>query len=367
MPEAINPVKLYRPAFSSTNSSKNAMIPESPQDMLVLSNKDLDKKEEKKSFLEKFGIDIAAFTTGIVGIGAAVKMGRINKQLNQKAVSILESVGVKTSPIKSFFKRNIANLEEIESVLVKDKLTGLPNRRYLDEYSKKAFNKAKKDGSELHVFMFDIDKFKNVNTALEHSGGDTVLKRSSDVISKIIEEYKAQGKEILFARYGGEEFTLVVQDLPKEEALKIAEKLRSSVNKDKELKSHAADLSAFFKREIKKLEDKGIKNLSADEIKKLDELKNSGFEIVDKNNGFTISSGMCSLSEHKKIVNIPHDTFMLADLALATAKDTRNSLCCAEKKEVVKYALHKLDNAAKGKTILSVEEKARLDKILEKN
>ncbi|HBG49518.1 MAG TPA: hypothetical protein DDW90_08470 [Cyanobacteria bacterium UBA9971] len=332
MPEAISSVKVYKPAFSSNNIIKSAMIPESPQDKLEIANKNLNK-EEKKSFLGRFGIDIAAFTTGIVGIGTALKMHKVNKYLNQ--------------------------------IAFKDSLTGLFNRRYLDKYLQDAVIKAEKNGTELHFFMIDIDKFKNVNTALDHDGGDTVLKRSTAVISQVVDKYNTQDKELLFARYGGEEFTLIVKGTSKDEAMRIVEESRSVVNKDKELKAHAENLATYFSREIKKLEKlKDERPLLAEEAKKLKELKNSGYEIVEKNDGLTISAGMCSFKDHDKIIKIPHDALILADLSLGRAKNTRNSLCIAETEEVVKYAKFKLENAANGKAKLSAEEKSHLESLI---
>ena len=347
MTEAIKPVSIYKPAFSSNNNITSAVkIPESPQDKLELSKKNLNNlnTEEKKSFSEKFGLDIAAFTTGIAGIGAALKMGKINKQLNQKAVLILESVGVKSSPLKSFFKRNIDNLEKIENVLVKDKLTGLFNRRYLDAYLKKAFEKAKKDGTELDVFMFDIDRFKMVNTALGHDGGDAVLKQSSEAVSKVVEKYEKQGLKVIFARYGGEEFTLVVEGAPKAKAKEIAEEIRETVNKNKDLKDHAEKFVEFYKKSADELRLRGEQNLKPEEVHLLHDYDFLHKHVRD-NNGFTISAGLCSLKDHAGIIDAPFDSIKMADLALEHAKNAgRNQLAEVDKTGLEEYAAYKLKN-----------------------
>lgn len=353
MLEITSQTNFCRPAFGNNNIVKTPVIPESPQDKLELGNKKL-KKEEKKSFLGKFGLDIAAFITGVVGIGAAVKTGKINQQLNQKAVSILESVGVKSSSVKSFYGRNIANLEQIENVLTKDALTGFPNRRFLDEYLKNAFNKAKKDGSELHVFMFDIDRFKMVNTALGHDGGDAILKKSSDSISKVVDKYKEHGVNVLFARYGGEEFTLVVDGVPKNKAIEIAQEIRTAVNKCPDLKNQANNFVEFYKKAANALKARGEKNLTSEEKFLLTDYEFLA-NHVEKNRGFTISAGMCSSKDHDHIINSPNDTLKMADLALESAKNAgRNQLAEVSSDELAEYAAYKLKEASERKIKLPV-------------
>lgn len=334
MPDAISSVRLSTPVFKSNNNVSIADFPESPQDILELGNTVKNTETEKKSFLSKYTANIAAFSAGIIGLGAALKMHRANKVLNQKAVSILESVGVKASPIKSYFKRNIENLQNIEDVLIKDKLTGVFNRRYLDEYLKKAFNRAKGNGANLHVFMFDLDRFKMVNTALGHDGGDEVLKCSADAISTIVDKYKKQGVDLLFARYGGEEFTLVVDGVPKKKAIEIAQNIRASVNRCVNLKTHAKKFARFFKNEAELLRNAGEHTLDKEQAYLL---KDYEFlhDHVRNNEGFTMSSGMCSLKDFNHIVDKPNETVKLADLALERAKSTgRNQLVMAGKEEL---------------------------------
>ncbi len=363
MTETVSPINIYKPVFKSNNVSENPVMPKSPQDKIELENKN-QTKNINKSFLNRNVIDIAAFATGIVGIGFTLKMNKANKTINKKAVSILESVGVKNSSIKSYFKRNLANLEQIENVLVKDKLTGLFNRRYLDEYFKKAFTKAKKDGTELHVFMFDIDRFKMVNSALGHDGGDSVLRNSSAAISKIVDEYKSRGTKMLFARYGGEEFTLVMEGVPKDKAIEAAQKIRNSVNQNKDLKKHANNFAGFFNEAANSLRAK--KNLSQEEkflLNDYDFLHNH----VKKNNGFTISCGLCSLKEHNEIIDAPHEAVKLADLALENAKNLgRNRLSEAGSNELAQYTTYKIKDAFERRIKIPVEERAKLSSIIAK-
>lgn len=344
-------------------TSVSAKIPESPQDTVDFSDKNTTKKE-KKSFLSKFGVDIAAFATGAVGIGAALKTGKFNKQLNEKAVLILESVGVKSSSLQSLSEK----MHQLGEIITKDGLTGLINRLRLDKYLKDAFNNAKNNGAELHVVMFDIDRFKNVNTALGHDGGDAILKYFSESISKVTKKYEDQGVKVKIARYGGEEFTLIVEDAAKDKAKKIAEEIRVSLNQNKALEGHANKFVEYYKNaEAKLMKKRDEKGLAPSEEALLEDYKYLHAH-VEKNGGFTVSAGISSLSEHKGIIDKSYDLLKIADLALEEAKNTgRNRQGDVNNHVLEEYAVFKLDNASKGKCVLTVGQKSELLEIVKNN
>lgn len=76
------------------------------------------------------------------------------------------------------------------------------------------------------MMMLDIDNFKAVNDTFGHLVGDKVLIRFSDILKENLR------KTDLIARWGGEEFTVLFIDTPKEEAIKIVEKLRIAIKED---------------------------------------------------------------------------------------------------------------------------------------
>ena len=114
-------------------------------------------------------------------------------------------------------------VEQLEELSTRDGLTGLYNRRYLDEHLAKIFIEAQVNSQPLTVLIADIDNFKAVNDNLSHATGDTVLK----IVAKLFDD-PTWGADIV-ARYGGEEFVIVFKETSLDKVLHIAEKLRLKI------------------------------------------------------------------------------------------------------------------------------------------
>ena len=119
--------------------------------------------------------------------------------------------------------------KELEEFSVKDTLTNVYNRRYYEEQMEKEMKNAKRYNYDLSLIMFDIDFFKKVNDTYGHSVGDEVLIHLSELIHSSLREGDS------FCRIGGEEFIIILPHTQKEDAAKIAEKLRVMVEKDKKV------------------------------------------------------------------------------------------------------------------------------------
>ncbi len=103
--------------------------------------------------------------------------------------------------------------KELESQVITDSLTGLPNRKALEDELKRAFNRSKRSGSLLAVCVLDLDNFKPINDIYGHEAGDDALK----VISNRL---KLSLRNIDFiARVGGDEFVVLIEDLDSKEAI----------------------------------------------------------------------------------------------------------------------------------------------------
>ena len=109
--------------------------------------------------------------------------------------------------------------ELLERQTREDGLTGLSNRRHLEEFMRKAFSEAQQDSSALSVILLDIDHFKAVNDRFSHATGDKVLQAVAALMREHINPDELAG------RFGGEEFVLVLHASPKE-SYERAEKLR---------------------------------------------------------------------------------------------------------------------------------------------
>ncbi len=111
---------------------------------------------------------------------------------------------------------------ELSRMASKDALTGLYQRRYLDE-SINNYQNATYSGS---LLMVDIDKFKAVNDTYGHQVGDEVLKQVSQVIQRLIREGD------IAARWGGEELAVYFPQVDKSRAQTIAEEIRIAVSEE---------------------------------------------------------------------------------------------------------------------------------------
>ena len=117
----------------------------------------------------------------------------------------------------------------LENMSIKDALTNVYNRRYYEEQIEKEMADAKRYHYDLSLIMFDIDFFKKVNDVHGHSVGDEVLIHLAGLINGALREGDA------LCRIGGEEFMIILPYTTKEDAAKIAEKLRIKVAQDKEV------------------------------------------------------------------------------------------------------------------------------------
>jgi diguanylate cyclase (GGDEF)-like protein/PAS domain S-box-containing protein len=116
----------------------------------------------------------------------------------------------------------IKNLQEqLREQAIRDVLTGLFNRRYLDEVLERELSRAMREGHPLTVMMLDIDHFKKLNDTYGHQAGDEVLKALGNMLRQ-----NARTEDIP-CRYGGEEFLLVLPNMSLADARVRAEQWRA--------------------------------------------------------------------------------------------------------------------------------------------
>ncbi|WP_027469662.1 tetratricopeptide repeat-containing diguanylate cyclase [Deefgea rivuli] len=115
-------------------------------------------------------------------------------------------------------------LQALESAAYHDALTGLYNRRALDERLPELMRTAQENQESLWALMIDFDHFKSVNDHFSHHIGDVVLKMSCEALAKLTRERD------MLARYGGEEFVLILTHVDGNIAHKIAERMREKIS-----------------------------------------------------------------------------------------------------------------------------------------
>jgi diguanylate cyclase (GGDEF)-like protein len=129
----------------------------------------------------------------------------------------------------------IANMrlhEELNNQVIRDPLTGLFNRRYLDEALARELRRADRRRADRHespvgIIMLDIDHFKRFNTDYTHPGGDALLR----ALGKFLGENFCRREGDFACRYGGEEFALVMPGASLEDTRRRAEQLRKEVKR----------------------------------------------------------------------------------------------------------------------------------------
>jgi diguanylate cyclase (GGDEF)-like protein len=113
--------------------------------------------------------------------------------------------------------------ERIEELSRRDALTGLTNRRWLDELLRLEVERAKRYGAPLSVIMVDLDHFKVVNDSFGHAVGDQVLKSAARTLREAVRMTDVVG------RYGGEEFLVLLPNTGMAQATVLAERMRAGL------------------------------------------------------------------------------------------------------------------------------------------
>ena len=115
----------------------------------------------------------------------------------------------------------------LEQLALTDALTGLPNRRAIEDWATRQLSGAARYGFSFWVVMADLDHFKNVNDTHGHEAGDAVLKRFAEIL-------KANSrKSDICGRVGGEEFLLTLSHTTEENAKVVIDRIRAGLEKTK--------------------------------------------------------------------------------------------------------------------------------------
>ncbi len=120
---------------------------------------------------------------------------------------------------------NLQLRDKLRTQSLRDPLTGLHNRRYLDEALPREIDRCLRRGTPLAVLMLDVDHFKTFNDSHGHAAGDALLAAIGQVLQDSV-----RGEDLV-CRYGGEEFTVVLTETARDGALKRAEQIRAAIRR----------------------------------------------------------------------------------------------------------------------------------------
>src|SRR5678815_1829641 len=153
-------------------------------------------------------------TLGVICVGRASRRQGDEKRM----IKLVADLG-------SLAFANADMFMKLENTANADSLTNLSTKRFLNLRLGELTHRAEKTHTPLSLIIFDIDHFKKFNDTFGHPAGDSILK----VVAALI---KGQLREDdIAARYGGEEFVIVLPNTVKEDATRIAEKIRKAIEK----------------------------------------------------------------------------------------------------------------------------------------
>ena len=115
--------------------------------------------------------------------------------------------------------------EKLKVVSTTDELTGLHNRKYLNERLEQEISRARRYGNSLSCLLFDLDFFKVVNDIYGYEWGDVLLRSIADKLKQLIR------KEDILTRYGDEEFLLILPNTSEDNAFLFAERFRREIER----------------------------------------------------------------------------------------------------------------------------------------
>jgi diguanylate cyclase (GGDEF)-like protein/PAS domain S-box-containing protein len=154
-------------------------------------------------------------TLGIVHLQARYETLQVNATELSFKTTFAGQVGLSIA--------NIRLREALRTQSVRDALTGLYNRRYLEEVLEREVRRVARAAQSLGILMIDLDDFKNFNDAYGHEAGDAVLRETGAWLTKGI-----RAEDFVF-RFGGEEFVVILPTADLEASQARAERLRSKM------------------------------------------------------------------------------------------------------------------------------------------
>jgi diguanylate cyclase (GGDEF)-like protein len=155
----------------------------------------------------------------MIGAVAALLYGAYRlrmRQLRAREKHLEQVVAARTSELATAYAK-------IEEASLTDPLTGLRNRRFLEQTIAADLELASRGHGDLVVLLVDLDHFKSVNDTYGHAAGDAVLVALADLLRRTFRSSD------YIVRWGGEEFLIVVRFVDAGEAKDLAEKLRVAV------------------------------------------------------------------------------------------------------------------------------------------
>ena len=194
----------------------------------------IDYPEICKQFLlspDKYHVCVPMIVGASIGGVVQFRFDKTCDEKKCKEIPILDSACIERQVLKAeqYIAESSAVIEakRLTSALkessVRDQMTGLYNRRFLEEYVETLIARVARKEGVIGLLMCDLDFFKEVNDKHGHDAGDAVLKETAKVIAA-----SARAADLTI-RFGGEEFLVIVNDAKEGEAEVVAERIRNNI------------------------------------------------------------------------------------------------------------------------------------------
>ena len=166
---------------------------------------------------------IAAEATHLLLIHQSVLWDMVNAS-HEFSKNLLVVLSERVRSHNKVIADSYGELRRIEHHARTDALTGLSNRRAMEESFSREINRCEQDASSISLVMIDIDNFKQFNDHLGHIAGDRALSAVGRILTT---QFRPRD---LIVRYGGDEFAVLLPDVDHELAFTIAERVRKAVS-----------------------------------------------------------------------------------------------------------------------------------------
>lgn len=250
---------------------------------------------------DEFSSDLQIWETGIHPDDRVAVMAAFNKSMAEGTPLVVEyrrhrkdgewvwirSIGKFTAwtaehkPLRmSGIHTDITAQKVVEFELVRqahtDYLTGFNNRGFFMQQAERELQRSIRYGSDLSIFMMDVDHFKKINDTYGHKIGDLVLQKLAEVCLNTLRMVDIIG------RIGGEEFAILLPETPEQEAIRVAERLRQAISNAKIPLGYGLPLSITVSIGVTSLtsKDDNIDVLLSVADKALYEAKNAGRNCI---------------------------------------------------------------------------------------
>jgi diguanylate cyclase (GGDEF)-like protein len=169
--------------------------------------------------------DLNIFLTCTSQIAAAIQTAQYYETLREYSQTLEKRVTERTLELEQAKKElELAN-QDLEKLAIYDELTGIPNRRYFNQYLEQEWRHCLREQASLSLILCDVDYFKKYNDLYGHQAGDRALQ----AVAKILAHSLKRSTDFV-ARYGGEEFVVILSHTDREGAYQVALRIQDNMS-----------------------------------------------------------------------------------------------------------------------------------------